>query len=160
VTSPDPTRYASSLSFLLLQVRAHSTQAFAEPLRPLGVTPRAVGLMSNLAGGGDHTQQSLADFLGIHRNIMVGLVDALERVDWVRRERSRRDRRAFEIRLTPAGSKIVTQVNELIDDIDDEVAAGLSGAERRALSTLLVTLAQEASLVPGVHPYLRGGLAP
>jgi DNA-binding MarR family transcriptional regulator len=159
MTAPEPTRYAGSLAFLLSQVGAHCAHVFAERLRPLGVTPRAFGLMSNLANGGNHTQQSLADLLGIHRNIMVGLVDALERVGWVRRERSQRDRRAFEIRLTPAGSKIVTQVNELIDDIDEEIAAGLSGAERQALASLLVTLAQRASLVPGVHPHLRG-LAP
>ncbi len=156
MTFQQPTRYARSLAFLLSQVGAHSAHVFAERLRPLGVTPRAYGLMSNLARGGDHTQQSLADSLGIHRNLMVGLVDALEHVGWVRRERSQRDRRAFEIRLTAAGSQIVKQVDDLIGDIDDEVAAGLSSAERQALTALLVTLAAKSSLIPGVHPHLRG----
>jgi len=86
------------LPFLLSQVGARSAQLFAERLAPLGVSPRAYGVLSNLAGG--QTQQQLADALRIHRNNMVGLIDEMEAAGWVRRHRSSQDRRAFEIRLT------------------------------------------------------------
>src|SRR5260370_12286617 len=69
--------YAESLSFLVSQVGARSAQIFAERLAPLGVSPRAFGVLSNLSSTGGHSQQHLADTLGIHRNNMVGLIDEL-----------------------------------------------------------------------------------
>lgn len=79
--SPDePTRYAESLAFLLSQVGARSAQIFARRLVPMGVSPRAYGVLSNLVNAGGQTQQQLADKLGIHRNNMVGLIDDLQAV--------------------------------------------------------------------------------
>src|SRR5215472_5138887 len=57
--------YAQSLSFLVSQVGARSAQLFAERLAPLGVSPRAFAILSNLDSAGGQTQQQLADALGI-----------------------------------------------------------------------------------------------
>ena len=147
--------YADSLSFLLSQVGARSAQLFAERLAPLGVSPRSFGVLSNLAGAASQTQQELADALGIHRNNMVGLIDDMEAAGWVRRHRSTRDRRAFDVRLTRSGSALVSRVMRLIPALDDEVGPGLSDSERRVMIALLKQLAQALDLSPGVHPHLR-----
>ena len=148
--------YAGSLSFLLSQVGARSAQLFAERLAPLGVSPRAFGVLSNLDSTGGQTQQRLADTLGIHRNNMVGLIDELEAAGWVRRHRSSRDRRAFDIRLTRAGAVLVSRISALIPGLDREVGTGLTDTEQRTVVTLLQQMASSLDLRPGIHPGLAG----
>jgi DNA-binding MarR family transcriptional regulator len=146
--------YADSLSFLLSQVGARSAQRFAQRLEPLGVSPRAFGVLSNLAVTSSQTQQQLADTLGIHRNNMVGLIDDLETAGWVRRHRSTTDRRAFDVRLTRSGRATVTRVTRLIPALDQELGQGLSATEQATLVALLQRLAVTHELSRGVHPRL------
>jgi len=155
VSSHLPTHYAESLSFLLSQVGARSAQIFAERLAPLGVSPRAYGILSTLAGAESQTQQQLADALGIHRNNMVGLIDEMEAAGWVRRHRSQQDRRAFDVRLTRSGSAVVSRVNNLIPALEDAVGQGLSESDRQTMVGLLKQLASALDLTPGIHPHLR-----
>lgn len=159
MSPPHPTRYADSLSFLLSQVGARSAQLFADRLTPLGISPRAFGVLSNLFAEPGQTQQQLADALGIHRNNMVGLIDDMEAAGWVRRHRSAQDRRAFEIRLTRAGSALVARVERLIPGLEEEVGHGLDDRERATMITLLQRLGRTLELTPGVHPPPRRSLA-
>jgi DNA-binding MarR family transcriptional regulator len=154
MTPTEPTPYAESLAFLLSQVGARTAQVFARRLAPLGVSPRAFGVLSNLAAGPGQNQQRLADALGIHRNNMVGLIDDMEAAGWVRRHRSAEDRRAFDVRLTPAGSALLARVNRLIPALEDDLAQGLSASQRQTMVTLLEQVAETLELSPGVHPHL------
>lgn len=156
--SPNPSpHYAVSLSFLLSQVGTRSAQVFAERLAPLGVTPRAFGVLSNLASEPGQTQQQLADALGIHRNNMVGLIDEMEAAGWVRRKRSVTDRRAFNVHLTRTGTSLVSRVSKLIPILDQELGRPLGERDRQILIRLLGKVAAGLELTPGVHPYLRAG---
>jgi DNA-binding MarR family transcriptional regulator len=112
-------------------------------------------VLSNLASSGTQTQQQLADALGIHRNRMVGLIDDVEAAGLARRHRSPTDRRAFEVRLTPAGSALVAQVNALIPMLDRTLGEGLSTSERDELTALLRRSADALGLSPGIHPHLQ-----
>jgi DNA-binding MarR family transcriptional regulator len=154
VSKNQPTPYAGSLSFLVSQVGARSAQMFAERLAPLGVSPRAFGILSNLHSLGSQTQQQLADALGIHRNNMVGLIDDMEAAGWVRRHRSQRDRRAFDVRLTRAGSALVARVQCLIPALDGEIGQGLTDSEQHAMIAFLQRMASTLGLSPGIHPHL------
>jgi DNA-binding MarR family transcriptional regulator len=152
-----PPPYAGSLAFLLSQVGAVSAALFAEQLAPLGVSPRSFAVLSNLVSTGSQTQQELADALGIHRNRMVGLIDELEAAGLARRSRSVTDRRAFDVRLTPAGSALVDRVNTLIAPLDRSLGKGLTAAERKQLVSLLSRVADALELTPGIHPHLIAG---
>jgi DNA-binding MarR family transcriptional regulator len=157
MSSAEPTQYAASLPFLLSQVGARSAQIFAERLAPLGISPRGYVVLSNLAAAGDSpTQQQLADALGIHRNIMVGLIDELEAAGWVQRHRRARDRRAFDVRITRPGSAVVSQIDGLILTLEDDFAQGLTDSERQTMLALLKHVALTLELRPGIHPHLGG----
>jgi DNA-binding MarR family transcriptional regulator len=149
-----PPAFAQSLAFSLSQVGARSAQLFAEHLHEIGVSARAFGVLANLDVAGSRTQQELADALGIHRNNMVALIDDLEASGWVKRHRSKTDRRAFEIRLTESGAKVVAQVNAAVPLLDKEISQELSKDERKVLSSLLRRVADTLQLTPGVHPHL------
>lgn len=151
--APRPS-HASSLAFLLSQVGAQSARLFASELAAVGVTPRAYGVLSNLAQTDGQTQQQLADALGIHRNNMVSLIDDLERDGWVRRHRDSQDRRAFNILITEAGAGVVQRVGDLLPALDDRIGRGLREDQRRMLRDLLEHVARELELRSGVHPQL------
>ena len=68
--------------------------------------------------------------MGVHRNVMVGLIDELEERDLVRRERHPRDRRAHQLRLTDRAHSVLAQANAAVDELEDEIFAGFDS--RRA----------------------------
>lgn len=154
MTDGKPTAYAGSLSFLLSQLGAVSARMFAERLAPLGVSPRAYGVLSNLARGTTQTQQQLADALGIHRNNMVGLIDEMEAAGWVQRHRNAHDRRAYDVRLTDNGSALVSRVDQVLPDLEADLACALDPAERQSVIALLEQMSSALGLSPGVHPHL------
>ncbi len=146
--------YANSLSFLLSQVGAHSARRFAEALVGAGLTPREFAALSNLVEFGPRNQQQLADELGMHRNNVVALVDALEAAKLVRRERNPRDRRSFVLQLTATGRRRLERAARIVPDLDHELGAVLTKSEQAALVRALQTLADTAGLTPGIHPHL------
>lgn len=148
------TDYADSLAFLLSQIGARSAQMFAARLEPIGITPRAFAVLSNLSAGAQQNQQQLADALGLHRNNMVALIDEMEAAGLVRRHRSETDRRAFEVRPTARGRSVVARASRMIRELDEEIARGLSDPERKALVDLLKRQAQALGLRAGFHPHL------
>ncbi|EEF58322.1 MarR family winged helix-turn-helix transcriptional regulator [Pedosphaera parvula] len=56
------------------------------------------------------TQIELSRQLIMHRSNMTGLIDRLESRGLVRRAENSQDRRAFNVVLTPAGSKLILQI--------------------------------------------------
>ncbi|OOK68763.1 marR family protein [Mycobacterium kansasii] len=62
--------------------------------------PRAYAVLMALAADDGQSQRQLSARLGIHRNVMVTVIDELERKRLVKRLRHPEDRRAFAITLT------------------------------------------------------------
>ena len=153
--APAATPLSERPSFLLSQIGHHAAARFAERLAPLGLQNRHFGLLSHLAAADGQTQQQLADTLGIHRNVMVGLVDDLEDRGLVQRRRHPADRRAYALHLTPAARGLLGQAQHAADEHDAELLAGLDATDRARLTTLLQHIAGHARLSPGVHPTLR-----
>jgi DNA-binding MarR family transcriptional regulator len=141
--------------FLLSQLGTYAAARFAERLALLGLHTRHFGLLYNLAAGDGQTQQQLADSMGIHRNLMVGLVDDLENRGLVERRRHPADRRAHALHLTPAARDLLDKARQAADEQDAELLAGLEDADRARLITLLQRVVSHASLPVRVLPNLR-----
>lgn len=149
-----PTPLNERPSFLLSQIGHYAAARFAERLAPLGLQNKQYGLLVHLAAAEGQTQQQLADTLGVHRNVMVGLVDDLEARGLVERRRHPEDRRAWALHLTPAASDLLDRAHRAADAHDAEIVAGLDAADLASLTTLLQRIAGHARLHPGVHPTL------
>jgi DNA-binding MarR family transcriptional regulator len=111
------------------------------------------------------TQQSpisatqLSAELGHDRGALTRLVDELERRGFVRRERSRRDRRAVEIAITPAGRRqahsgkrlIVGLLNELVEPFSEREIGTLIALLQRLLGHLQRAVAGASAAVAASH---------
>ena len=146
--------------FLVSQLGFWAVSRFSERLAPLGLQPRHFGLLSHLAAAEGQTQQQLADRMGIHRNVMVGLVDDLERRGLVERRRHPTDRRAHALHLTTGARHKLAQAGQVADEHDDDVLAPLDPRERSQMIGYLQRLIHREPLAPGVHLDLPGGHAP
>src|SRR5437870_13694358 len=90
----------------LLVVAAGAAQTLAtERLEPLGLSPRAWGVLSTLVESGPLTQIEMATATATDRTAMVYLLDELERQGLVERMPNPGDRRSYLIHLTPQGTQ-------------------------------------------------------
>jgi DNA-binding MarR family transcriptional regulator len=142
-------------AFLLSQLGFHVAVRCAEILAPVGLQPAHYGVLAQLTGHKGFSQQQLADTMGVHRNVMVGLIDELEQRDLVRRERHPRDRRAHQLQLTDRAHAVLAQANAAVDELEDEIFAGFDSREHSRLITLLQRVAKQADLPDSIHPDLR-----
>lgn len=106
-----------------------------------------------------HTQQQLADALGIHRKVMVGLLDDLEQRDLVERRQHPRDRRAHAIHLTETARQLLPLARRVADQHEDEILMPLDPSERAQLVAVLQRLAELTGNSAGVHPGLHQSAA-
>jgi DNA-binding MarR family transcriptional regulator len=107
-----------------------------------------------LATEDGQSQRQLSARLGIHRNAMVVIIDALEADGLVRRMAHPDDRRAFAVTLTDQARSLLPDLDKAGGALEDTVTAPLSAVERNTLRELLQRIAGDAGLIPGVHPDL------
>lgn len=143
------------VSYLLSVLGTQSARSFANRLAPLGIQPNHFGLLVHLAHEDGQSQQQLANALGIHRNMMVGLIDELEERGLVERSRHPDDRRAHAIRLTTTARELLPRAHKLADEQEAELLAGFGDDDRACLLALLQRLASRGGGRPDVHPGMR-----
>ena len=66
------------IPFLLSQLGTYVADDFKRRLAPLNVLPRTNAVLVALAGSDGQSQRQLSARLGLHRNVMVSLIDSLE----------------------------------------------------------------------------------
>jgi DNA-binding MarR family transcriptional regulator len=136
----------------LLFVAQQTAQALAkERLEPLGLSPRAWGVLSTLAESGPLTQIELATTMSIDRTAMVYLLDELEEQSLVERVRHPQDRRAFLIHLTAGGQEMQRRAAAALAGAADTLLTPLNPAEREHLINLLGQVAAHWQQVAAVQ---------
>jgi DNA-binding MarR family transcriptional regulator len=130
------TRIGYLLNRPALQIRQMAQTA----LKPFGLIPPHVGVISTLYSEGPMTQRALGKLLRVDPTTMVWLIDHLEKKGLVRRGEHPQDRRAHLVELAPAGKKVFHQAAKRLDELEDEFLAPLSKSERETLKRLLAKL--------------------
>ena len=140
------------IPFLLSQLGSYVSDDFKRRLAPLDVHPRTNAVLVALSGSDGQSQRQLSARLGLHRNVMVSLIDTLEEQGLVERKPHPDDRRAFAVTLTDKARELLPALEEQSHAMEDEVTAALTADERVALLDLLQRVSASLGLSPGVHP--------
>ena len=126
----------------LLAVAAGAAQTLAtERLGPLGLSPRAWGVLSTLVESGPLTQVELATATATDRTAMVYLLDELEERKLVERMPNPDDRRSYLVHLTAHGRQMQRKAAGELAQQADTLLEPLDAAERRQLVDLLTKVA-------------------
>lgn len=88
------------------------------------------------------TLGDLSEHLNCSRGNVTGIVDRLERDEWLKRERSRDDRRVITVRLTHKGQK-VREIEQALSHQMQNLAGSWDSAHRDALYQSLFRIYQD-----------------
>jgi DNA-binding MarR family transcriptional regulator len=125
---------------------------FAARLQELELAPAHAGILRAIAAGSGVSQQALASRLGMFPSRLVALIDELETLGLVERRNNADDRRVYALYVTDEGAKAMADIGRVARAHDDEICAVLDEKERASLRSLLLRIADEQGLTPGVHP--------
>lgn len=142
------------IPFLLSQLGVHLAEDFMRRLEPFGVEPRTYAVLKALSEADGQTQRQLSVQLGIHRNVMVTVIDKLENQGLVKRMPHPSDRRAFAVTLTGKARELLPKLDEQGRKQEVEITAPFTAAERKAVLRDLQRMSAAAGMIPGVHPKL------
>lgn len=135
-----PVALARNTGFLMSKVSQLAREGFERALEPMGLKARHYGVLTTLAGEGPHAQRDLGEKLAIDRTTMVGLVDELEGLGLVERRRDPEDRRRYDLALTDAGKRTISEAEAVAARVQDAVLAPLDNDERRRLHEMLTSV--------------------
>ena len=120
------------LPILLRHAWFSLNQTFRRRLAHTGVTPDQFTALRTLR---EHepqglTQSGLNRLIASDPNTIGALVERMESMGWITRVRHEKDRRAYRLRLTPAGWETYERVREIAIALQTEVLAGWTDKKR------------------------------
>ena len=139
---PGP-RYPALLNLLrTADVIWHASRTFFDPWNLSPSQFNVLNLLHGLPEG--RSQSDLSRELLVHRSNVTGLVDRLERDGLVERRDEPGDRRAYQVRLTAAGRRLVDQILPYYYDAAERVWGGIPAARIRELELAFQQLGRNA----------------
>jgi DNA-binding MarR family transcriptional regulator len=107
-------------------------QTFRRRIAHTGITPDQFTVMRTLAESGPHglAQRELSDLMSSDPNTIASLLERMQAQGLVERERHEKDRRAYRLRLRPAGRRKFAQVRVIAAALQTEVLSALPGTAR------------------------------
>src|SRR6516164_5481203 len=111
---------------------------FARLFREHGLTPSQYNVLRILRGEGKPLPcLEVADRMIAAVPAITGLIDRLEAMNLVARDRSTEDRRVVFVEITPKALDLLARLDQPVDDLHKKLVGHLTQAELRELSRLL-----------------------
>lgn len=134
---PLPDVLARMTGFLVAQAQHRLSARCDEILQPLGLSTRTFVALAVLGTGEPWAQHELAAWLFIGPAATVELVDELESLGAVRRERSTADRRSYALAVTEKGRRLSERAIPSVQEASSIFTEPLGQAAGEELVTLL-----------------------
>ncbi|MCT9931712.1 MarR family transcriptional regulator [Planotetraspora sp. A-T 1434] len=131
------TRLRAKASWLINKTSLHAHRLVAEGLGSVDARGYHFAILAALDEYGPASQAAVSQRTGIDRSDTVAMVNELVDQRLVVRAPDPDDRRRNVITITPAGRRRLEQLETVLSEVQDELLAPLSAAERRQLVGLL-----------------------
>lgn len=125
-----------------LAVFQHFARAMTSRAGTDRVSPGEFGVLVLVEANPGINQTSLAKAVGADRSTMVPIIDRLERRGLLERQAMPGDRRAHALRLAKSGLDRMRRFRQTVVEHEQQLATGLTAAERQLLLDLLRRLRQ------------------
>jgi DNA-binding MarR family transcriptional regulator len=143
------------LSFLLSQVGTYAARRFAERIAEIGLQPPQFRVLNVVDAAEGQSQHAIAEVIQAPPSRMVAIVDELEEGGLLERRPHPGDRRVRALYLTPKGREVLAAGRGIAKEHEEDLARGMSAADRKRLIALLAQIVEAQGIGPGVHPGLR-----
>ncbi len=129
---------------LLRRLHQISISVFAERMKAQGhdLTPMQFAALTVLQRHAEIDQATLAGLIANDRPTTGGVIERLEGKGLVSRKRSKTDRRANLVSITPKGAALVEELLPIVTEMQLAILPGLSDAEREEFIRLAKKVAE------------------
>jgi DNA-binding MarR family transcriptional regulator len=94
------------------------------------LTPRQYAILLTVAQNEGLSQTQLVELTGIDRSTLADIVRRMLKKGLLQRRRTREDARAYSVKLTDEGTKVLKRHDPLARRVDERILASLPGAQR------------------------------
>jgi DNA-binding MarR family transcriptional regulator len=119
------------------------------------LTPRQLVVLTAVAGNDGASQTDLVNSTGVDRSTMADIVRRLLRKGLLQRRRTREDARAYAVKLTDKGRRVLGAADPVARRVDDRVLGSLPASQRGAFLTALASIAETLQRMAPVTPRRR-----
>jgi DNA-binding MarR family transcriptional regulator len=95
-----------------------------------GLTPRQLAVLVTVSNNEGLSQTGLVDRTGIDRSTLADIVRRMQRKGLLQRRRTKEDARAYAVKLTDEGRKVLRTAEPLARRVDDRILDALPGKQR------------------------------
>ncbi len=122
---------------------------FQSEMATSNLTPRQFAVLITVAHNEGLSQTNLVDRTGIDRSTLADIIRRMLKKGLIQRRRTREDARAYAVKLTEEGSRVLKSAEPMARKIDDKIMAALPSSNReRFLQDLNVIVAALGSNLP------------
>jgi DNA-binding MarR family transcriptional regulator len=126
--------------------------ASSERVLRLGISMAQLNILYTLQRNGEMPMSRLAELLNVSLSNATGLIDRIEERGYVERTRVPEDRRIVMIRVTPAGLRMLDEIDALSADLLRDVLGRLAPSKLGAVAQAVTSLRQALAGVTGGDP--------
>lgn len=130
-----------SLIHLLHRASQAADECFAGHPEISDITARQFIVLATIASKEGASQTAISDLTGIDRSTLADVIGRLQRRGFVWRRRAKLDARAYAVRLTDAGHKLLADAVPIAAWVDSQLIASVPPAKRSELIKQLRGLA-------------------
>lgn len=125
-----PDRLDRSPIHLLHRAGQCAGDIFQGEMADAGLTPRQFAVLVTVSQNEGLSQTNLVDRTGIDRSTLADIIRRMIKKGLIQRRRTKEDARAYAVRLTDEGNRVLRASDPLARKVDDKVLSVLSNAER------------------------------
>ena len=103
---------------------------FQNELSEGGLTPRQFAVLLTVSQNEGLSQTNLVERTGIDRSTLADIIRRMIKKGLLQRRRTKEDARAYAVRLTDEGNRVLKMADPLARKVDDKVLAVLTAGER------------------------------
>ena len=113
------------------------------------LTPRQLAILMTVARDEGASQTKIVDATGIDRSTLADIVKRLCRKGLLQRRRTREDARAYAVKLTGEGRRVLSAASPISKRVDERLLGALPGKQRDAFLNALTSIVETLqSLAP------------
>ena len=138
---------STSLVHLLHRASQIAEERLTRELGDTDVTPRQIAVLAVVADREDPSQTDIVEATGIDRSTLADIVRRLVDRKLVSRKRTKQDARAYALRITDAGRKVLTTSMPALARVEAELLDVLPTKSRGELVGLLADLTEKGARI-------------
>src|SRR6185437_7140125 len=123
-------RLARSPIHLLHRAGQCAGDIFHAEMKVDGLTPRQLAVLVTVSQNEGLSQTGLVERTGIDRSTLADIVRRMQRKGLLQRRRTREDARAYAVKMTDEGRRVLRSAEPLAKRVDERILDALPGRQR------------------------------